>query len=140
MSLRDKRCEFTALVAKLIEKINSTPGYEAALNECGRSDEQCVVNSIGEAGRAKVASLVEHVFPALALAILNNGKANGILLSLHRDKLAVDIDLYKNGVYAPETESHRQFGEWWEKQHLLASWGGRFNDANHYSLSDGGRK
>lgn len=60
--------------------------------------------------------------------------------SLHRDRLAIDLNLFKDGVYLTKTEDHRELGEWWEKQHELACWGGRFNDGNHYSFTHNGRK
>jgi hypothetical protein len=58
--------------------------------------------------------------------------------SLHFDGLAVDIDLCKDGEYLPSGIEHAPFGEFWES--LGGSWGGRFSDANHYSLELGGRK
>jgi hypothetical protein len=79
-------------------------------------------------------------FQALAIAVSNNGKGNGILLSIHRDGLAADINLYKDGVYCEGAEEHTQFGEWWEAQHPEFAWGGRFRDANHYSLKWQGRR
>lgn len=54
--------------------------------------------------------------------------------SCHKVRLAVDFNLFKDGKYLTTTEDHRPLGEWWEKQHPLARWGGRFNDANHYSF------
>ena len=54
--------------------------------------------------------------------------------SNHKNKLAIDLNLFKNGQYLTTTEDHRELGEWWEKQHELCRWGGRFADANHYSL------
>jgi len=60
--------------------------------------------------------------------------------SLHRKRLAIDLNLFKDGKYLRSTEAHRELGEWWEKQHLLARWGGRFEDANHYSFTYGGMK
>jgi len=64
--------------------------------------------------------------------------------SLHRKRLAVDINLFLNGRYLRSTKAHQVFGAWWEKQgkkkDLPLAWGGRFNkpDGNHYSLSHGG--
>ena len=61
--------------------------------------------------------------------------------SVHRKRLAVDLNLFQqvNGVwlYRADTESHRPLGEWWEKRHSLARWGGRFTpaDGNHYSFT-----
>ena len=54
--------------------------------------------------------------------------------SAHKNKLAVDLNLYRDGDYLETTEAHRELGEWWEMQHPLARWGGRFNDGNHYSF------
>ena len=64
----------------------------------------------------------------------------GIRSSLHTLKLAVDLNLFKDGVWLRSSEDHRQFGEWWEAQHELCRWGGRFNDGNHYSLTHNGVK
>jgi hypothetical protein len=54
--------------------------------------------------------------------------------STHRFRLAVDLNLFKDGVWLKKTEDHRVLGEWWELQHPLAKWGGRFEDGNHYSF------
>ena len=54
--------------------------------------------------------------------------------SCHKVKLAIDLNLFKDGRYLSSTEDHRELGEWWEKQHELCRWGGRFADGNHYSL------
>lgn len=54
----------------------------------------------------------------------------------HKHKLAIDLNLFRGGVYLAATEDHRPLGEWWEKQHEFARWGGRFStpDGNHYSF------
>lgn len=67
---------------------------------------------------------------------LGYGAAN----SCHKLKLAIDLNLFKEGKLLSATESHRELGEWWEKQHPLCRWGGRFNDGNHYSLEYNGYK
>ena len=58
--------------------------------------------------------------------------------SNHTRCLAGDINLFKDGVYLTKTEDHRELGEWWEQQHELCRWGGRFGDGNHYSLEHRG--
>lgn len=58
--------------------------------------------------------------------------------SLHKERLAVDFNLFKDGRFLTRTEDHRQLGEYWES--IGGTWGGRFNDGNHYSLGHGGRK
>jgi len=61
--------------------------------------------------------------------------------SLHRKRLAIDLNLFLNGRYLTSTKSHEIFGVWWEQQghkkNLPLTWGGRFKkaDGNHYSLS-----
>ena len=65
-------------------------------------------------------------------------KGKGIRNSLHRDRLAVDLNLFRDGRYLSSTSSHLKLGEYWES--IGGTWGGRFKDGNHYSLSHRGRK
>jgi len=58
--------------------------------------------------------------------------------SLHYERLAVDLNLFRDGKFLDKTEDHRPLGEFWES--LGGAWGGRFNDGNHYSLEHEGRK
>lgn len=58
--------------------------------------------------------------------------------SLHYIRLAIDLNLFRAGVWLQSTEDHRALGEWWES--IGGTWGGRFKDGNHYSLAYGGRK
>lgn len=110
MTLGDKQRRFTRMVALLIQYAYEI-GYELTFAEAYRTPEQAQRNA--EAG-------------------------TGIANSLHTDRLAVDFNLFKDGRYLTETEDHRKLGEFWES--IGGSWGGRFGDGNHYSLSHGGRK
>ena len=58
--------------------------------------------------------------------------------SLHYIRLAVDLNLFRDGEYLTSTEDHLVLGEFWES--IGGSWGGRFRDGNHYSLEHNGRK
>ena len=58
--------------------------------------------------------------------------------SLHKDKLALDLNLFKDGRYLASTEDHEPLGLFWES--IGGSWGGRFDDGNHYSLEHRGRR
>ncbi len=60
--------------------------------------------------------------------------------SNHKLKIAIDLNLFKDGKYLTETEDHRFAGEYWESLHELCSWGGHFDDGNHYSLEHGGMR
>lgn len=115
-------------------------GYEFTWGEAFRSDEQAEINAIGEMGRETVAQLVQRVFPSLAKAIRNNGKANGIRSSAHGQRLAIDLNLFIDGVYQTTTEAWKPLGEKWESLHPLCRWGGRFGDGNHLSLEHNGVK
>jgi hypothetical protein len=64
----------------------------------------------------------------------------GHFRSAHKQRLAIDLNLFRGGVFLQSTEDHRELGEWWEAQHPLARWGGRFNDGNHYSFEYNGVK
>lgn len=54
--------------------------------------------------------------------------------SKHYSRLAVDFNLFKDGVYLNKTSDHQELGEFWES--IGGSWGGRFNDGNHYSWGE----
>lgn len=97
---------FAKMVAELILYIYSQ-GYEVTLGDAFRDPRSHGAQGVaGPYGRA---------------------------YSAHKNKLAVDLNLFKNGVYLPETSAHQQFGEWWESKG--GTWGGRFHDGNHYSLT-----
>jgi len=58
--------------------------------------------------------------------------------SAHKNRLARDLNLFKNGKFLQTTEDHKPIGEKWES--MGGTWGGRFNDGNHYSLEHNGVK
>jgi len=57
-------------------------------------------------------------------------KQGHIKNSKHYKRLAIDLNLFKDGKYLSKTEDHEFAGEYWEK--LGRKWGGRFRDGNHY--------
>lgn len=114
MTLREKQSLFALMVAKLIQQAH-TMGYAVTLGEAYRSPE--------EAARLATA-----------------GK--GIKASLHTQRLAIDLNLFKDGRYLSNGDDYRPLGEWWETQSgaVACCWGGRFQDGNHFSFAHGGRK
>lgn len=55
--------------------------------------------------------------------------------SYHRKRLAVDFNLFKDGVWLEDTENHTFLGEFWESLDPRNRWGGNFTsfkDGNHY--------
>ena len=114
MTLRQRQSIFAHNVGRLI-LFAYMNGYELTLGEAHRT----------EATAAYYASI---------------GK--GIRKSLHCDKLAIDLHLFKDGKYKPATESHRILGEYWKTLHEDNRWGGDFvarKDGNHYSMAYRGR-
>ena len=109
-SLREKQSRFARMVAHLILKAEEI-GFEVTLGEAWRSDAE-----------------------AVRLA----GKGRGIKRSLHCERLAIDLNLFVDGVWLQSTQAHEPLGAWWES--VGGVWGGRFGDGNHYSLMHEGRK
>jgi len=58
--------------------------------------------------------------------------------SNHLNRLAIDLNLFKDGKFLTSTEDHEPLGLYWES--IGGTWGGRFNDGNHYSLEHNGVK
>lgn len=56
--------------------------------------------------------------------------------SKHYCRLAIDLNLFRNGRYLRTTKAHQRFGEFFER--IGGGWGGRFTrkDGNHYEWSD----
>lgn len=65
------------------------------------------------------------------------GSAN----SVHKLRLAVDLNLFVDGEFRADTEAHRPLGNYWKQLHPLARWGGDFSkpDGNHYSFEYWGK-
>ena len=64
--------------------------------------------------------------------------AYGAKGSLHKSRLAIDLNLFKAGRYLRSTKAHEPLGLYWES--IGGTWGGRFKDGNHYSLEHNGMK
>ena len=111
MTLGQKQRKFTRMIAQLIEYAYAN-GYELTFGDAYRDPRLH-----GDVGVKKSYS-----------------SAN----SLHKSRLAVDFNLFKDGQYLTTTEAHRVLGEYWES--IGGTWGGRFNDGNHYTIEHQGRK
>ncbi|MES2635851.1 MAG: M15 family metallopeptidase [Pseudomonadota bacterium] len=65
-------------------------------------------------------------------------KGYGHSKSAHKQRLAIDLNLFKDGKYLTSSDAHKPLGEFWES--LGGAWGGRFGDGNHYSIEHNGIK
>ena len=64
-------------------------------------------------------------------------KGYGQASSFHKKRLAIDFNLFKDGAFLQGTDDHRPIGEAWEARFPgQATWGGNFNDGNHYSWGE----
>ena len=61
----------------------------------------------------------------------NKGHKQG---SFHYKRLAIDLNLFKNGKYLDKTEDHQMLGEFWKS--IGGSWGGDWSDGNHFSYGE----
>lgn len=115
MGLLEKQQVFAVLVSKLIQRAVEL-GYGVTLGEALRPPE---------------------------IAAIYKQDGRGILKSLHTEKLAIDLNLFRDGRYLTKTEDHRPLGLWWKAQSTelyTCCWGGDFSkeDANHYSIGHNG--
>lgn len=72
-----------------------------------------------------------------AQADANAAAGSGISHSLHTISLAVDLMLFKDGIYQTDSAAYEPLGEYWESLHSLCCWGGRFQkpDGDHFSMT-----
>lgn len=110
-TLSQKQRRFARMVGRLIDQAYSM-GYEVTLGDAYRDFR--LHGAMGEK------------------------KGYSAARSCHKLRLAIDINLFKDGVFLEHTADHKQLGEWWESQG--GTWGGRFSDGNHYSLEHDGVK
>lgn len=107
MTLGEHQRKFTRMIGQLIMWAYAN-GYELTFGEAYRTPEQ---------------------------AKLNEQSGKGIANSLHRQRLAVDFNLFINGEYQTDSAKYKRIGEYWES--IGGAWGGRFSkpDGNHFSLA-----
>jgi len=111
LTLGEKQRLFTSMVGDLIRFAYSS-GFELTIGDAYRDPR-----AFGQVGEKK-----------------GYGRSG----SNHKQRLAIDLNLFREGKYLTETDDHRPLGEYWES--LGGSWGGRFKDGNHYSLEHKGRR
>lgn len=105
MSLRQKQSQFVRMVAQLIDFAHAQ-GYEMTFGDAYRDPR---VHG--------------------ALGVKASYSASN---SRHKQRLAIDLNLFRDGKYLTRTEDHAPLGEFWES--IGGTWGGRWEDGNHYEL------
>jgi len=114
MTLGQKQRLFTKLIGQLI-LWSYEHGYELTFGEAVRTEAQAQANAASGAGVAR---------------------------SNHLIRLAVDLNLFIDGVYRTDSEAYAPLGEYWKSLNPLCCWGGDFSrpDGNHFSFEHGGVK
>ena len=112
MTLREQQSLFVQLVANLINWTYEN-GYELTFSEAYRSPQE---------------------------AALNAQSGVGIANSLHTQRLAIDLNLFRDDELLSTVADYKPLGDFWKSQSSLARWGGDFAspDADHFSLTYGG--
>lgn len=111
MTLREKQSKFVRMVADLLDFAHAR-SYEFTFGDAYRDPRLH-----GEVGEKK---------------------GYGHAKSAHKQRLAIDLNLFKDGQFLSSTKDHEPLGLYWES--IGGSWGGRFEDGNHYSLEHEGIK
>lgn len=113
-SLLKKQMTFSRNVGHLLMWA-AEQGYGVTLGEAWRTPEQAALNA-------------------------KNGK--GISKSLHISRLALDINLFRNGELCKEVNDYKPLGDYWKSLDALNRWGGDFKsrDAVHFSMEHEGRQ
>lgn len=129
MTLREAQVIFIKNVPALISKI-FTDGYECTYGETWRPYVMAWINAKPKGCTLKIITPdgIESIYPELV-------GGTGVLTSLHINRTAIDLNLFKDGTFLTTTEAHKPFGDYWETLHPLNRWGGRWKDGNHYELN-----
>lgn len=141
-SLGEKQRLFCSYVGQLLVWCYAH-GYECTFGDAARSDEQAEINALGTEGRRQLVELLSKygLFYKLAQCIANN-VGSGIRGSLHELRLAIDLNLFINGVYVTDSDKYKLVADYWKSLNPLNCWGGDFitKDGNHFSMTHEGRK
>lgn len=114
-SLHEKQAAFARLIFRLTDWAFRN-GYEVTLGEAFRD------------------SRLARMYAKLGI---------GISSSLHTIRLAIDLQVFKDGKWLTDSKDYSPIGEYWESLStpgLICCWGGRFSkpDGNHFSIEHKG--
>ncbi len=111
--LLQKQFTFTRLLASLIDHAYKQ-GYTISLGEAWRTPEQAKWNAV---------------------------HGIGISNSLHKFRLAIDLNLFKDDAELIKKEDYEPLGKYWQSLStpgFTCIWGGDFNDSDHFSIEHNG--
>ena len=85
--------------------------------------------------------VLAEVYRPPETAALYAQQGRGSKTSLHCEKLAADILIFKKGVLCTTGDEYKVFGAYWKSLHQFARWGGDFThgptagDYGHFSIT-----
>lgn len=108
MTLLQQQQLFVQLIGQFIAWVYAQ-GYELTFSEAWRSPQEAAIQAAAGAG---------------------------IACSLHTERLAIDLNLFKTGEYLTTIDDYRPLGVQWCSMHPVARWGGNFTriDVDHFSM------
>jgi len=116
-----KQHEFCRMVALLIQ-YGTQRGYEFSFGDAWALNTWPIIDVIPQVG-------------LISLSFIKKLRQRAHSRhSFHYKRLAIDLNLFKNGKWLRDTNDHIELGEFWES--MGGTWGGRWGDGNHYSLGE----
>jgi len=126
MSLRKKQSIFALNVSKLIQ-FSYENGYEITLGEVLRTQDQQKLYFEGYK-LVKIGS---------DLKLAKTSTKSKTMSSKHLKKLAIDINLFKDGKYLTKREDFKLLAEYWKSLHEKNTCGYYWRwDMNHFQMSE----
>jgi hypothetical protein len=113
MTLREQQSRFVLLVAELIQYAYSDPRYDLTFGEAYRTKEQQALYV--QAGKSQT------------------------MRSKHLTRLAIDLQLFIDGVYQQGWKAYEPLGHFWKSLDPGCTWGGDWvtlRDAVHFEYSE----
>jgi hypothetical protein len=134
MTLKDKQVLFTKCLGALL-RYAGEQGYELTMGE-----SHVMTPRKGEAEVKVLCSLCGNPTSSNWKGYFED-KVH-MENSLHYSRLAVDLNLFIKGKYIEDGqhEAWANLGHFWEGLDPQCTWGGRFKDANHFSITHEGKK
>lgn len=122
--MKEKQFIFIQNVAKLITWAFEK-GYQLTIGEALRTQDQQLLYFEG----------LTPVKTGGHVILAKTNRKTQTLASKHLDKLAIDLNLFINGVYRTDKESYKELAEYWKSLHHENvsgyDWGW---DANHFQM------
>lgn len=117
MKLSQKQAYFAQMIAELI-LWGKENGYTFTFGEANRTNSQQILYYTGYE-----IELIDNK-PMLVKAV----KRSKTLNSNHKKRLAIDLNIFKDGVYITSFEDCKPVGDKWESMDKNNRWGGDWNN------------